>query len=786
MHRFVEYARARPLTVAAPALIVGIVVSSQTHVPWPWTAAIGVSGAALVTVSILLRRGASVGVFFLGFALGFVRQEIAEFVPATDVSRATLPEGRVRVRGIVLERPRLYRERAVALEETTERHDERASGSFPMEIVGIDGMPGVTGRVRVQFYDREVRLIGGEEVAVGGKLRHPRPQSNPGGADPRAILAREGIGAILVVGARDEWRVVNGPSLVDVGAAIEQARDGVRGTFYRHARPDAAALLSALVIGSRENLPEELVESLQKSGTAHFLAISGQNLAIVLLLVAGALTLAGVRGRPQHGIVILVLFVYTALSGWQVSVVRAFLMVVLWLGAYLVWRRADSVNALSAAALGIALVDPTQVFLPGFQLSFLAVLGILLVTPIFHDVAAVGGNRVVRWARGVLAISLAAWLATAPIVLSNFHFVTPIILVANLTLVPLMLLEVALGVTLFVVAPIAGPLADALGWTAGVTLDAIAGASALLTRLPGSFAFSPALPGWALASYYVALTGWTAWARAKPEGVRPWCCALLAVWLAIPAFVRERPEGFFVAMVDVGRGSAVYAEWPDGRNLVFDCGSLNHRDVGATVVAPYLWSRGIRRVDTLVLSHADADHINGARSLIERMGVRRIVVPRGFAAELPSGIDVVRVERAGREPVRFAPGIEVFGPPVWAKFGGETAANDTSIVMRLEGRVLVTGDIEERGTEELLTFGDALGTEVLMLPHHGKRQDLHEALAAAVRPRIALVSAPEGYSAAEVVEPLREKCEVYTTGRHGCVEICFGPEGARVETFLGR
>jgi len=787
--RVAEYCRSRPFALFAPALAAGIVASALGTAPLGWGAVGAVATAALLAGAALLRRGVPFAVVLFGIAAGFARHEIAETVPATDVSRAALPAERVRVRGTVLERPRIYRDRQAALEESHERHDERAEGSFAMDLAGVEGLPGTTGRVRVQFYRREVRLVGGEELELEGKLRHPRPQSNPGGADRRAILARDGIGAVLVVGEKDAWTPVKPAPIMSVRTTIEDARDAVRGAFQRHARPDAAAFLAALVIGSRENLPEELVQDLQRSGTAHFLAVSGQNLAIVLMFVAGLLTLAGVRGPPQHALVIVVLFAYTVLSGWQVSVVRAFLMAAVWLGAHLVWRRSDPFNSLCVAAAAIVLGDPGQVFLAGFQLSFLAVIGILWIAPIFHDFAAPSEEAKAWWrwparqARAVLAVSIAAWLATAPVVLANFHLMTPVILAANLALVPLILFELAAGLAIMVLAPVVPPAADAVGWLAGLGLDAIAGSSSLLTRLPGAYVFSPALPGWATAAYYAGLAAWAWRARARRGGA--WLCAAFALWLALPAFLRERPDGLFVATIDVGRGSATYVEWPDGRNLVFDCGSLTHRDAGATVVAPYLWSRGVRRVDTLVLSHGDADHVNGARSLIERMRIRQVITTRYVKLDLP-GVEVRTVERRGREPETIAPGIEVLGPPTWEKWGREVPANETSIVMRIEGRVLLTGDIEERGAAELLALGDALVTEVLMVPHHGKKHGLHRALAAAVAPRIALVSAPEGYYAPEVVEFLEGACRVFRTGRDGCVELTLRGDTAEVHTFLRR
>jgi competence protein ComEC len=134
-----------------------------------------------------------------------------------------------------------------------------------------------------------------------------------------------------------------------------------------------------------------------------------------------------------------------------------------------------------------------------------------------------------------------------------------------------------------------------------------------------------------------------------------------------------------------------------------DCGSLDARDAGASIAAKYLWWRGgITRLDTLVLTHADADHTNGARSLIEFMRVRRVVVTRAFDGwPWPAGVEVVTAERRG-EPVRLGD-VEILGPPVWEKFTSSVPPNETSLVLRAGG-VLFPGDIEGMGVEELLTL----------------------------------------------------------------------------------
>jgi competence protein ComEC len=598
-----------------------------------------------------------------------------------------------------------------------------------------------------------VALIGGERVRARGPARRPRHATNPGQFDYGDYLERQGIDTVMSL---RKMEVLEGPPL------WSRARARLRSLFDRGIRPEVGAFQSAIVLGRREAVPDDLVRNLQRSGTAHLLAISGQNLIIVMASLFAVLTILGVRRRALSLTLLAGLALYTLLTGLQISVVRSFLMMAAFFAGDLVWRRRDALSALGAAALLICAVDPAQPFDVGFQLSFAAVLGLVFVAPAFHAFAGTGGFL---WNRTRLALgtSLAAWLATAPIVLCSFNLLTPVIVPANLALVPLLTLEFIVGLAHLVLAPLG--LEALSGTAANVLFDAIAVSSTALTRIPWSYAYLPAATGGLVALYYAGLAGWTAWCRLTRERWwKPVTVLVILAPLGLTALRHRAPERPLLAVLDVGRGSCAYLEWPDGSNLMVDCGSLNVRDPGASIAAPFLWSRGVTRLDTLALSHPDADHANGVRSLLELVRVRRVIVTRAFEGwEWPNGVEVIVAERRG-DPLRIGP-IEILGPPLWEKFGGDVPVNETSLVLRAAD-VLLPGDIEERGVEELMALPD-LRARVLVLPHHGKHFRQHRELAARVAPEVVVVSAPEGYYSEEVVEALPVPARI--TGREGAI-----------------
>lgn len=721
LESLVEEVETRPFVAIAVPVIAGIACASSLPL-WAGWIPLGV-GAVVALGGRRRRRLLLAGGALAAFGAGAARQACNDR-PASDDVAMSAPAARAEIVGIVAEPPRRF----AAIGDVHESHAP-PGGFFVLEAheVTVEGRRrAASGRVRIQYYEHRPGFTGGETVHAVGRLRIPDPPSNPGTFDRAAALRREGVRSILVVGRDDPLSLRAPAPIMSPGRALTGLRDRLRALLAAHAPAEVAALQSALLLGSREELPDDFTRALQRTGTAHFLAISGLNLVLVLTVFWVGLVLLGLRADRMNAVLILLLLGYTAMTGWQVSVVRAFLMSALVLAGVLVGRRSDILNSLAFAAAIVLAVDPDQLFQPGFQLSFAAVAGIVLVSPVFHDFLAPSAyGTPIRWwsaagrkLRGGLAVSLAAWLATAPIVVATFHLVTPVIVIANFALGPLMTAQVALGMATLPAAAVFPPLADGLGLLSWAAYSAMAWTAEVLTRLPAAYLFTPSMPVGMIAAYYVGLAAWTAWARGSPSRWKPWLALLFAGALSFPPVAAPRGEYAVFGIIDVGRGSCAYLRQPDGTVTVFDCGSRSSRDAGAHLAAPVLWSRGIVRVHTLVLSQADAGRANGARSLIERMGVRRLVTPPGFddAALLEwarsRGLECVEARRG--TPV---PGLEILGPPDPASLPGPWPANQRSLVVRARtphGSVLLLGGIGERGAAALVDSGIDLRSDVLV------------------------------------------------------------------------
>jgi competence protein ComEC len=683
--------------------------------------------AGLLALPFLHRARSPLLLALAGLGLGSLRAAVdpAPRPPAGLFERAF-------IEGVVEGPPSLYR----SLDDPD--HGIEQDGAF------------VVGPVQVRYYRTQVSLIGGERVRVWGRVKAPRPASNPGQFDAAALLRRRGIHAVLTL---ERLEVLEGPPWVS------RLRESFRRLFDRHLRPDTAAFLASIVLGRREPMEDALRRDLQESGTAHLLAISGQNLVIVTGSVWALLTILGFGGRPLTLLLLALLGGYVLLVGFQISVIRSFLMIATLLGGDLLWRRRDPLSATALAALLLTAWDPREIRDIGFQLSFAAVLGLSLIAPIFHRASS--GNPL----RGAFAVSAAAWLATAPIVLRDFNLLTPGIVPANLLLVPLLTVEFVSGLAHLVLEPLGAGLLS--GAVADGVFALVRGAASAVNALPFSHHYAPPAPPGLVAAYYAGLLAWVAWTRCSPAPWKPWLAALVALPLGFTApLARRSLEAPHLAVLDVGRGSCAVLEWPDHRAVVVDCGSLDGHDVGASIAARYLWQRGITRLEALVLSHPDADHANGAASLLRLFPTADVLLTKAFPPDFPVGrARRVVVERTG-PPFRHGD-LEILGPPLLERLGRNAPANETSIVLRAAG-VLIPGDVEERGIEELLALPD-LKARWLILPHHGKFHARHEEFVRRVSPEAVFSSAPVGYGSDKVLEALPVPARL--TGREGALEI---------------
>jgi competence protein ComEC len=501
------------------------------------------------------------------------------------------------------------------------------------------------------------------------------------------------------------------------------------------------SLVQAILLNRREDLSPEWVLAFRSTGAGHLLAISGLHLGILMALLFGLLK---AMGFPR-GICGLLstsgLWVYVAAVGAPPSALRAGAMATAGLLVWSVSRRTPRAALLPAALLGILVVSPRLITTVGFQLSASAVMGIALAT------RSIDRSALRNWRGRLLAfvkVSLGAQAGTAPVQVLTFGTLSMMAPLLNLLVVPLLglwLPAVVLALLLDMVGvggQLVGAFVDGLGNT-------IVWAVLLVDRLPGTLVPAPA---WAGVVGVMGLAVWSLGGR--------WCLFSL-ICLGLVIWSPELDPGYpRVTFLDVGQGDATVIEGGTPRRvIVVDAGpAFGEWNAGEAVVAPYLRRRGIRRIDLLVATHEDADHVGGISSLARRVRTETVLrgdwttrgstVSNGLLSTCSElDIPVITVRAGDRFTLGEGQSVEVLAGSV-SRTDQRSGNNDRSVVLRVvldNLRVLLTGDIEESGEQRLRPFHGRLGSDVLKAAHHGSADATSDWLLTQVAPDLVVISA---------------------------------------------
>lgn len=623
----------------------------------------------------------------------------------------------------------------------------------------------------------------GDRAWIGGEFVSAPGQRNPGCFDYRAYLEHNEVAGILRVDRSQFLSAGHGSALIS--GVILPARRHVRRVVGEFLTGDEAALLAGLALGERDGLSKRVLTAFSDTGTTHVLAVSGLHVVLAAFVIFMLLRLLQVPKRWAGGGTIAGLAFYTLLTGAAPSITRAAIMACCGIVGTLFERKGSGLNSLGLAALVILACWPQALADAGFQLSFAATFGILALTrPVQGWLFRLSGNGLVReWLLLPLAVSLAAQVATAPVVAWHFHRVPLVSLAANLVIVPLTNLLLAIGLCMSLVGVLSlgavRPLAAsawAVSWLSLRSVELFAAAAIGTVPWPRPDLVQLALYGAAAGLVF----GWAAlgrW-RAALIAVAAIAVAALAIGAALP-----RPAVLRVTFLDVGQGDAALVELPNGRRLLVDAGpAAAEYDAGERVVLPFLRAAGISRLDGMVISHSDADHSGGMAHLLSRVATRRVLVSgsQTLQPEYANGLAAAAAAGTGVDTISGCDTLDGIAPCRGFVFGRADSAvtgNEASLVLWLrygDHTFLFSGDMGPELEDTLRARGLLQQCTVLKAPHHGSRINNAPAIIGLLRPRQCVITVGErnrfGHPAPEVVGGYRRAgATVYRTDQCGAV-----------------
>lgn len=688
-------------------------------------------------------------------------------------------------------------------------------GKVYLQVVRLV-LPGKTVRVtgRMLLYVSEGRgdFLTGDLVRFRTRLGRPRNFGVPGEFDYERYLACRRVYVTGFVKSSYDVFLLRRGLVYPLGRSLDRLALELGNRIGQVLPGEEGAVMRALLLGDMGGVPTELRDLYTRTGVNHILSISGFHVGVIAFFFFHLalyccrysrflLLRVNLRRTILIGTIPVLLF-YLLLSGAAPATVRSVIMITVYMAALLLEREVDPVHSLTLAALLILGFSPSTLFDISFQLSFLALWGILVLTPLlmapFRRVTGIPSKLLL-----FLMASLAATAATLIPVSLYFHRTTLTGLIANFIIVPLLGYgAVVLGFSAMMCDFVSRSAAQVMLLAAGCLVRVSHGIMNVLANLP-------TLPVWKTAclDYFLSFLALLVITFTDRSMRILLCCCVLALFAALRIVSTEPGSGQLrIDFFSVGHGESTLISFPDGRKMLVDGGGSPRKggfDPGERLLAPALWKRGIHKLDYLVLTHPHPDHLNGllflarnfpigefwesdAKADIEEYGMLKArMIASGVPVRKIRGQSVLQVGAVRLETLAPAPSDMVSALRVHPDL------NDTSLVFRLvmdDFTVLFTGDIGQRTERRLSGMGSAIRCTVLKVPHHGSRFSSSTAFLDATSPAVVLLGVGRGnrfgLPAQETLERIRRHgATIFRTDLDGTVSIVCGNGKWEVDTF---
>jgi competence protein ComEC len=641
-------------------------------------------------------------------------------------------------------------------------------------------------------YPSPLRLKAGDRVRVSAQVLAGRDFRNFGGSRlaglrKNQLVHNQGVtkSPLLVTLERPSGRA-------SLGRLISTLRQGLQKRIEEHfstadgtALSQQGAILEAMLLGERGRMDGETTAALQRSGLFHLIAISGAHIGIISVLFFFVLRAARVPKRLSYSVLIVLLIFYSLLVEGRASVFRATIMAVTFLSSKLLWKQTHLLNTISLSAFVLLLSNPFYLFDMGFELTYAATLSIIL----FYEKLLRFLPRLPLKLSELFALSLTAQLGVLPFLAASFNRVTFAALVLNFPAIPLIGVVMGAGFVFLAVSPVSAGLASVMAPVLKFLVDVFLWISRSLDGVPAFSYRVPTPPAWVVIGYFFFLLLLLLRPGFKAQKlVTAFLFAAFLGTLVTYPFPPRHSAALRLTFLDVGQGDAILVEFPGRKKMLVDGGGAPDSgfDIGEYVVSPFLWRRGIKKLDFLVLTHGHPDHLNGLLSVARNFKVAEFweafspdasPAYAEFKKSLTKDAPRRRVFRGFKHRESVVT-IEALHPDLSAPLERKVS-NEESLVLRLESgdqSFLLASDIGTEAEKNILDAGFEVRSCVLKSPHHGSRTSSSEAFLSAVAPQIAVISAGLGNSYgvphADVLERYRAAgARIFRTDLDGAIEI---------------
>lgn len=645
----------------------------------------------------------------------------------------------------------------------------------------------------------------GDRIALPLRMSTPTSPTNPGAFDfPRYLWQNytsyqalgEGVSNLEVLSPSYQkwWGIAT-----DIRSFLEQRLE----TIFTS---EISGLMKGMLLGEQREVSVQLEDVYRNTGIIHILAISGTHVMLVIGAIFAALNIMRVTRERIYEILFFFLPIYMIVTGFSPSVVRASLMGMLYVFAKRFFAIYSAWHAISIVFIGITLMYPRIIFAVGFQLSFIITLGLILfTTPLAKRI-----QEQLPWMNGkvasAIALTVIAQVFSFPILAVTFHQFPLVSIPVNLLLMPLYAVIIPWGYFALFLASWWPTLGKALAVPIDGTLSIIHSLLTKVIQFPYFILSISTIPIWWWGVYFFLalylLYPYTSFLPSRRKLV----ITLSVIILSLPFAMKYIDQKVTITFIDVGQGDSILIQGPYQKTILIDGGGFGYRfeqdewqkrrdpfEVGKNVVVPSLRGLGVNRIDWLVLTHGDSDHIGGLEAVVEQLSVKNVLV-NGLAPTTSVEEELLALIRERDIPiytsqigtwVRWNKQIEwrVLAPDSnTLTYNGD---NDNSIVLLLQAfgnNILFTGDVEAPAEQNLINNYKELDVDILKVAHHGSKTSSTEAFLSHTTPKFAIISVGGnnryGHPHPDVLERLvQQQIKTLRTDELGAISITVKRDG---------
>lgn len=616
------------------------------------------------------------------------------------------------------------------------------------------------------------------KIFLAGNLKIQSLARNEGGFNYRRYLNSKNIYGVITV--NENTIILKEEGKIDF---ITKIKYYIENTFSKVLPKNFAGIINGMLNGDTKNVSENILEDFKNSGVTHLLAVSGSNVAYIIMFLS--LSSNKIFGKYiSYYIIIISIIIFIFVSGASASVARAGIMAILNIVAILFSKKSNTINNICFSALFLLIINPLTIYDVGFILSFVGTLGIVVLSK--NIMLLIQKYIKIQFISETISVTLSAQIMLTPVMLYYFNTFSLISLLSNFLIVPISGFLTILGFILIIFSLFSIKIARILAYAIYTLIFFMLKVTNFFGKISCANILIPTPTVLEIIFYYLLI-----FLIIKNILTKKKTILLIFISIFLSLFIRNIPsDNLKLNMVDVGQGDCIYIETPNKKTILIDGGGTegSDYDIGENILVPYLLDKGKNKVDLIIISHPHEDHIEGVFTVIEKLKVEKVVISK----MLENNELIIKLKetcnRRGTKIIEVSKGdilkigditFEILYP--YSK-SSEENLNNMSIVTKIKYNsvtALFTGDLEKEREAELM--GD-LNADILKVGHHGSNTSTSEKFLKKVMPQIALISVGEdnsyGHPSDEVLKRLRKYgISIYRTDLCGEIKLKINRKG---------